>query len=172
MRVLSVFILLPFAAACGGPFFTEVEVPRACQKLEARQFAGTSLDVPVSTTQELSIDLRGQLPEGAVEAQAQIMSFTVTPRSATTDLSFVETARLELLPPTGTAGDPQLVVDYAYEDQVEGAAIVATGEAFDLTPFIGEEQITGRLELLGKLPRESFEADVETCLSFRARYSY
>ncbi|MHB8876996.1 MAG: hypothetical protein ACYC8T_25145 [Myxococcaceae bacterium] len=163
--------LLPLA---GCDPSLEVEIPELCRTFENQAFDPAPVGATATVQHKLDFDLgedaKGLL--GQVDAQAQLLRLELRPRDGMEDVGFVDSASVGLEPPKGSVLPPATVGRYQRGAGAPPAKLSLTADPVDLVPYLSDGTAHLSASISGRLPAKTWHADVEACLSLRARYRY
>jgi hypothetical protein len=175
---LWLFAALPMVG-CQQVFFVEVEVPQVCQSLASQQFEGVPPEMAVAmggkVEREFEYDvsnLLGEIDFSSLEGEAQLKSMSMTKLLDSPALTFINSAKVELLTPDGTDLPTLKVIDYVKDANEDGEKLEFTGDKIDLLPYLRAGKVKLRAALEGTMPTEPWAADFDGCFYMRARYYY
>ena len=113
-------------------------------------------------------DLGVRLSED-LEVDVQILSVAVAPLTNVDDLSFIDRMSVSV-GADGSVIPPTLVVDMTADHLSGGALYGEPAEKVDVTAHIRAGELVMDFEIAGSLPETDWEANVDLCMSTRAKY--
>lgn len=170
----SPLCLTLFALAGCGPLSTvEFDVPEVCKSFDNQAFAAAPISKTATVSQELTFDLPAELGGlgEQLEAQVKLTRLEVSPRDGVEDLSFVDAARLDLLPPAGSDLPQAALGQYQRAPGATAEAVSLRGETVNLVPYLTGGPLHLAVSFTGRMPAKAWHADLKVCASFGARYT-
>jgi hypothetical protein len=165
-------LLLLALSGCGPLSTVEFEIPDVCKSFDNQAFEAAPVSMTATIAQELTFDVPAELAGQSeqLEAQVHLVRLDVAPRDGVADLSFVEAARLELLPPAGSQLPNALLGQYQRTAGAATEAVSLRGESINLVPYLTSGPLHLAASFTGRLPTKAWHADLKVCASFGAKY--
>ncbi len=173
---IPIAILLAALATTGceaAYFSAEVTAQEVCIIDMATQFPpapGSGAELATVLQTSIGEDDLGVRLADELDIDVQVLSVAVAPRANITDLSFVDSFSVSV----GADGSvlPIIkVVDLTPQNLEAGILYGEPSEAVDVTAHIRAGELQMDFELRGALPTQSWEANIDLCLSTQAKYT-
>src|SRR5262249_22120268 len=104
----------------------------------------------------------------------KVLSMTLTVTSGASDLSFVDKAHMDLLPPANSNLQPLTVVNYTKDPNAPPPTSINLVDPSqpDVFSFVLAGAFSGAIEVAGSLPQVAWSADVRICISASGKFQY
>ena len=188
MSRLSFVVCAALLSACGqgfDPFVLQAKTSALCQSIENQQFQVPS-DVraefeklPVEMRQHVAIsrtfafDVGATVPaelDSKLTAEVKLTSITVSAIESSASLGFVDSAKVTLVPPAGSALTQQ-VFEWT-RTEAEPRKISWAGEGFDVLPYLQAGALTYEVTMVGTLPSGDVSVNVDSCAAAALQLDY
>ncbi len=173
---LMLMVVLVMLSGCGDVLFLEGSVNQLCQKLPAQRFrvpprARAAVPGSITLERRFDFDVTAQLPAELSRAELVIAldRLTLTSAQGTTDLRFIDKARVILEAPPATTLTPTVLEAEAATQE----AVRFNGEALELSPYLKSGVLSYTVALTASsMPTGEMSADVDACANVSMRWNY
>jgi hypothetical protein len=178
MNRLFFALALVSSTACGPVFFVEADFPEVCKTFPNQQFSAAPPGVADLTFPPLNFDFSNQIPSlfngDRLTGTLNVLSMTLTLKSGAADLSFVDKAHMDLVPPANSSLQPLTVVNYTKDPNAPPPTSINLVDPSqpDVFPFVIGGAFSGSIEVAGSLPQVAWSADIRICVSASGKFQY
>jgi hypothetical protein len=165
------------SVGCSDILYAEGDIPEVCVTEANTSFPGVPVDGTQTVKQDLSYDI-GSIDiltddKNGVEAQAKLLSLTLTASDNTTDLGFIDHLKATVAAPAGSNLPPLTVIDYTKPAGAQATkAIAFKSDSTDVIPYFVDGNLNLSLEITGDVPQTDWSVDAQGCLSVKGKVKY
>ncbi len=167
--------LAALASGCGDLLYVEGDVPEACITEANAGFQGFPVPGTYTVNRDFNYDVGSldALTNEDVEAQAKLLSLTLTANQGLTDMGFIQHVKAVANAPADANLPPLTLIDYTKPASGQaGQTISFAADQTDVLPYFADGKLQLSVEITGSIPQNDWSVDAKGCLSVKGKVKY
>ena len=160
---------------CADLLYVEGDVPEACITESDAGFDGFPIPGTYTVNRDFNYEIGALdvLTDDSVDAQAKLLSLTLTANSGLADMGFFEHLKGTAAAPEGSDLPPLVLIDYTKPASGNaGETISFESDQTNVIPYLGDGTLRLSVEITGSIPQNDWSVDARGCLAVKGKVKY
>lgn len=158
-----------------GLLYAEGDVPEACITEADASFPGFPVPGTYTVNRDFNYDVGALdvLTDDNVDAEAKLLSLTLTANSGLTDMGFIDQLKGTAASPAGSGLPALTLINYTKPaGRAVGKTLSFASQPTNVIPYIADGKLRLSVEITGSIPQTDWSVDARGCLSVKGKFKY